>query len=82
MDDTFQYIRHRLHKAGLADLIFTNKALLEIYKRTNGIPREINRACKIALDYGFSEGVDVIDTSIMKYVFNDIYRFERKKNNV
>ena len=80
IDDTFQYIRHRLHIAGLADLIFTNKAMAKIFHKTDGIPREINRACKIALDYGFAEEVVIIDSSILDYVFNDIYRFEKKKN--
>ncbi|RLC51558.1 MAG: hypothetical protein DRZ79_02590 [Candidatus Cloacimonadota bacterium] len=77
--DTFNYIRHRLAKAGLDKEIFTQDAYNLIYSKTIGVPREINRACKIALDFGFTEEMEMIDKKTMSIIFCDFYRYDRRK---
>ncbi len=52
-DETGQYIKHRLKKAGNLDAdIFTEGAIDEIYKFSGGIPRLINLACHNSLISG------------------------------
>lgn len=79
-EDTVSYIEHRLYRAGNEDQILTDKAYELIYSKTDGIPREINRACKIALDLAYAQEKDFVDESIMQIIFNDFYRYERLSN--
>jgi len=76
--DTENYIKHRLKRAGLEEDIFSEDAFYLIYSKTDGIPREINRACKIALDYGFSEELNIITKQVMSIIFDDLNRYERR----
>jgi len=78
--DTINYIEHRLYKAGTDEQIFTDKAYDVIFNKTAGIPREINRACKIALDLAYSQEKEFVDEDIMQIIFNDFYRYERLSN--
>jgi len=48
-NSTFDYIKHRLSIAGTNEEIFTEDALEEIYKWSNGRPRLINTICDNAL---------------------------------
>jgi len=51
--ETAEYIKHRLKKAGSRNLeIFTDIAIDEIYKYSNGVPRLINLVCHNALISG------------------------------
>ena len=51
--ETDEYIRHRLKKGGNEDGdIFTDGAIEEIYRYSNGVPRLINLACHNALISG------------------------------
>jgi len=44
--ETIEYVASRLRRAGVADqTVFSDKVLLEIHKRTQGIPRLINLVC-------------------------------------
>jgi type II secretory pathway predicted ATPase ExeA len=78
--DTGLYIQHRLEMAGCSENIFSQDALDVIYTYTDGVPREINRACRIALDYGFTEDIDLITKDEMLLVFKDISDQEKRKN--
>jgi general secretion pathway protein A len=50
-----KYIQHRLRVAGLEKgTIFTSLGYEILFRGTGGIPREINRLCKLALNYGFA----------------------------
>lgn len=79
--DTHKYIAHRLAVGGVNKEVFTEDAMNLIYNKTVGVPREINRACKIALDFGFTEELNVIDKKIMSIIFCDFYRYDRRKGN-
>jgi general secretion pathway protein A len=78
--DTMLYVKHRLEKAGCMENIISQDAIDVIYSYTDGVPREINRACRIALDYGFSEDIDVITRDEILPVFKDIANQEKRMN--
>ncbi len=49
-------------------MIFTEKALDEIYRISTGIPRMINRVCEKTLMYAFQKQNRLIDDYMVKYV--------------
>ena len=71
-EDAVQYITHRLKKAGSqhAD-IFMPAALESIYQHSRGIPRVINIICDTALVYGFADGAEKIDKTIIENVVEE-----------
>ena len=75
LDDTKEYIKYRLFTAHSSTHsnkeIFTENAIKLIYYQTHGIPREINRVCRIALDYGFAEELEKITDKEMKIILNE-----------
>jgi len=71
LEDTKEYIKYRLFASHAKDSIFTENAMKLIYYQTHGIPREINRVCRIALDYGFSEELEKITDREMKMILNE-----------
>jgi general secretion pathway protein A len=72
--DTYKYIRHRILIGNnkKSDFIFTNEAVDLIYQNSRGIPREINRACKLALEYGYGMQLTKITKKDVQLIFNDI----------
>ncbi len=71
-EDTNAYIDYRLKVSGSQKKIFSDSALSLVYKKTSGIPREINRACKIAMDVASAEKESLISGEVMEMVFNDL----------
>jgi len=74
-DDTHKYLVHRMtvasnHKRD--NFIFTREAVDVIFENSKGIPREINRACKLALEYGFGLQLKKITSKEMQSIFDDI----------
>jgi general secretion pathway protein A len=70
---TLGYIRHRLHVAGREhDSVFTGPALELIFRFTGGVPREINRVCKLALNFGFAQGVPVLGPEEVQIIIDDL----------
>lgn len=69
--ETRLYIASRLEKAGGSLDIFTDDAVNEIFKVTNGIPRSINLLCDSALVYGYGDRLKNIDQSIIARVAAD-----------
>ena len=72
LQETQKYINHRLKCVTDRENIFTDEACKYIYKNTSGIPREINRACLIALEYAFAENISIISEIEMQVIFDDI----------
>jgi general secretion pathway protein A len=71
--NTVKYAQHRLRIAGLDNLgIFTGSALEMIFRSTGGVPREINRLCKLALNYGFAEEISEIDKEDIELILEDM----------
>lgn len=71
-EETDKYIQHRLKIAGADRDIFSQEARESIYAKTNGIPREINRVCKISMDIASMEKIELIDKDLVEIVFQDI----------
>jgi general secretion pathway protein A len=53
--ETKCYIENRLFLCGASQFPFTQEAIEEVYKFSNGKPRMINIICDLALLFGFSE---------------------------
>lgn len=70
------YIEHRLERAGLSgNTIFTEKAYEAIWTFSeNGVPRLINKMCKLALKAGQTNNLQMIDDDIITAIAE---RFER-----
>lgn len=61
-DESIELVRERIEKAGGSGLEpFTQDALLEIYERTQGFPREVLRACNDCVVHAAREGKSIID---------------------
>ena len=71
--ESFQYIRHRLDKAGgEGKKIFTNSALALIVQEAKGIPRRLNNLCDNALVTAFGYKQSLVTTNIAKEVISDL----------
>ncbi|MBD3346854.1 MAG: AAA family ATPase [Chitinivibrionales bacterium] len=74
-NNTIKYIQHRLRVAGLENrTIFTSLGFELIFRSTAGVPREINRLCKLAINYGFAENLSEIRKEDIQIVLEDIER--------
>lgn len=71
-DDTCSYIEFRLKIAGRDGPLFTENAIKEIYKYSDGIPRKINNIASNALLEGFGKELDSIDKDVIFDVVSDM----------
>ncbi len=72
LENTVDYIKHRLHIAGENDGIFTEDALQLIFQYSKGIPRLINTLCDNAMLEGYLLKRDQIDSEIIDTVAVDL----------
>jgi general secretion pathway protein A len=63
--ETKGYIEKRLIVAGARKPIFTDDAITEIYRCSQGIPRLINIVCDLALFIGFGKKQPLLDRDIL-----------------
>lgn len=61
VNETEDYIRHRLKVAGRVERLFAAKAIQMIHGFSEGVPRRINAICEHALVAGCVQGRQVID---------------------
>jgi general secretion pathway protein A len=75
LEETRQYLRHRLTVAGLhSEYPFEPDAELSIYNSSHGVPREINRMCKLALEHAHALAHATISTDTIDTVLADLRR--------
>ncbi len=55
LEETISYVEHRLHAAGAEQPIFDTAGLEAVHYLSQGVPREINRLCDLALLIGYAE---------------------------
>jgi general secretion pathway protein A len=55
LQETGDYLAHRLRVAGTTRAIFDASALETLHRLTHGVPRRINRLCDLALLIGYAE---------------------------
>lgn len=65
LEETRQYIRHRLSVSGGDSGLFRDKAIRRIYRISKGIPRLINILCDRALLGAFATGVKSITAAMV-----------------
>ena len=68
---TSEYISSQLAYAGANKELFTDAAIDEIFKFSDGIPRLINRVCTESLLYGSQNRKNIIDDHMVKLVIDD-----------
>ena len=74
-NNTVKYIHHRLRVANhQGEGIFSSLALERIFRGTGGVPREINRMCKLALSYGFAQELNEIRREDIEVIIEDLER--------
>jgi general secretion pathway protein A len=72
-EETKEYIKHRLKKAGGVDTdLFAPKALDRIYRYSKGIPRLINIVCDNALLIGYAIDQKIIGDKIIQEVIENL----------
>jgi len=72
VDETREYVIHRLQKSGAQNNgFFLPEALESIYNHSGGIPRIINTICDAALVYGYADELSTIDTQVIEHVLRD-----------
>ena len=71
LEETWQYIRHRLTVAGGDPDLFDIKGCAAIYYYTQGTPRLINVLCDTALVCGFAEQITSISAELIGEVIRD-----------
>jgi len=75
-DETAAYVRHRLRIAGISRPIFTNSALKNLARLSNGVPRLINVICDRALLGAYVEEQAEVDVRILRRAAREV-RSER-----
>jgi type II secretory pathway predicted ATPase ExeA len=66
IEETGEYIQHRLRIAGTTEKIFNASAVKAIYNFSEGFPRKINVICDHCLMCGYAENQKIITSSIVK----------------
>jgi len=70
---TTKYIQHRLRVGGHSTgSVFTSLGYELIFRSTGGVPREVNRLCKLALNYGFAQGLKEISREDIQVILDDL----------
>jgi general secretion pathway protein A len=73
LEETGQYLRHRLSVAGLCgDYPFSIDAERLVFEHSAGVPRSINRLCKLALEHARSLGEATLNSAIIDNVTRDL----------
>lgn len=70
LEETKNYIAHRLKVSGSEKQLFSDEVLSLIYDRTGGIPRRINNICNLALLEAFSANKDAVDEECVNEALN------------
>jgi general secretion pathway protein A len=70
--ETTAYIRHRLAVSGAGDRLFSRLAIVEIYRRSGGIPRLINLICDRALLGAYTLGKRRAGYAIVRKAANEL----------
>lgn len=72
-EETGRYIRHRLKVAGASRQIFTDNAVREVHRLSQGVPRLINVICDRALLGAYSQEKVVVDRSLARQAAAEVH---------
>jgi general secretion pathway protein A len=73
------YVEHRMERAGTTRQVFTDGAYERIYEFSEGIPRLVNKICKLSLKAGETNELEVINDEVVAEIAG---RFERIRDQV
>jgi general secretion pathway protein A len=74
-EETREYVRHRLAVAGYeGEFPFDPEALEALFRASRGIPREVNRICKIAQGHVLAAGLGRFTGPAIATVVDDLRR--------
>jgi general secretion pathway protein A len=71
LEQTCQYIAHRLTKVGGHPKLFSKEAQQQVYQSSEGIPRLINLICDAALVYAFGDELETIEGPLIAAVVKE-----------
>jgi len=80
MEQCRLYVEHLLAKAGATGPIFEPAALERIHELSEGLPREINRLCDLALLAAMADGDRQVTERLVTYAAEDIQTLGRHDN--
>ncbi|MBL7071608.1 MAG: AAA family ATPase [Candidatus Omnitrophica bacterium] len=72
LNETEEYIKHRLSVAGAKKDIFVKNTYEVIFKYSRGVPRKINNICDMCLLIGFGQEVKSVDRDIVEKIAKDL----------
>jgi type II secretory pathway predicted ATPase ExeA len=72
LEETAEYLNHRLRVAGGEGGLFLKGAVERIYQYSGGIPRKINHAASLALLEGFGREVRVIGPEVLDAIIVEL----------
>ncbi|NJB68369.1 general secretion pathway protein A [Desulfobaculum xiamenense] len=74
-DEVGRYIEHRLRMAGRrsADPVFEPEAMDLVYRESQGIPRLVNRICKLSLDQAYSLQAGAVSGDVVAGIIDDLH---------
>lgn len=72
-EEVGSYIEHRLKMAGRKAPLFGDQAKELVYRESQGVPRLVNRICKLSLDQAYSLQRDMVSEEIVVGIANDLY---------
>jgi general secretion pathway protein A len=74
-EETRRYLEHRLQVAGLqGPQPFDATAVQRLFEASGGVPREINRIGKLALDHARANGLASLDAATISSIADDLQR--------
>jgi general secretion pathway protein A len=77
LEDSANYLRHRLKVAGhLTGEIFAADAVERAFHASHGVPRELNRIAKLALEHAWFKGYPDVNFSAVDAVVRDLERHQ------
>ncbi|MCB1624708.1 MAG: peptidoglycan-binding protein, partial [Pseudomonadales bacterium] len=72
-DETRAYVRHRLRVAGATSEAFSNSALTEVHRWSNGVPRLINVICDRALLGAYTQDIHQVSSRIVRAAAGEVF---------
>ena len=73
LEETRDYVRHRVRVAGVSADLFTNGALREIHRLSGGIPRIVNVVCDRALLGAYTREQRSVNAALIRRAAGEVY---------
>ncbi|MFZ0427777.1 MAG: AAA family ATPase, partial [Acidobacteriota bacterium] len=78
-DQVRDYIDYRLGRAGARSRIFSEEAVEAVLRHSDGVPRLINRLCKLSLKAGETNGLSEISSELVEDIASRFDRSTRRR---